>query len=107
MDAHRRLHLWVLLRMNRLARRRAMAGLGILALLGGGVSSYIFAAELAFWRIRECQNVFRLTADNPRCRAPAWWAWSGIAEVVVALGAGLCLIVKAHLGRDSNRGASP
>ncbi len=93
--------------MNRLARRRALAGLGILALLGAGVSSYIFSAELAFWRIHECQNVFRLTADNPRCRAPAWWAWSGIAEVVVALGTGLLLIVKAHLGPNSNRGASP
>src|SRR3954463_15055311 len=28
------------LRMNRLARRRALAGLGILAVLGAGVSSY-------------------------------------------------------------------
>jgi hypothetical protein len=93
--------------MKKLARRRTLACVGILALLAAGVSSYVFAAELAFWRIHECQNVFRLTAENPRCRAPALWAWSGIAEVVVALSAGLGLIVKAHLRRGSNQGASP
>lgn len=103
MDAHRRVHLRVLLRMNRLTCRRVMVGLGILAVLGWGITSYMFAAELAFWRIHECHNTFRLTAENSRCRVPALWAWSGIAAVVVALGAGLGLIVKARL----NRGASP